>query len=117
MRRIVYAGGSFVTTHEVARTLLRLSIGVTAIGATELVEVPMAVVGADRTDTAELLVGPGVPILSLPAEWNGAEPDFSAEALMLQLRTSYPMPLSAESEPVDASDATTPPWTYDVDDW
>ena len=115
MRRIVYAGESFITSAEVARTLLRLAIGVTALGGTELVEVPIAVNVAGESETAELVLGPGVPLLSLPVHWDGEEPDFSAQAIMLQMRSSYPS--SGASEPLYSPHDEAGPWATGFDEW
>lgn len=113
----MYGGSSFLTTAEIARTLLRLAIGASATGSTELVEVPIAVPGLRGSATAELVIGSGIPLLSLPADWEGDEPDFSTEAMMLQMRSSYPRPAvedpSLRHSTVDNSEL----WNPDFEDW
>ncbi|MBM3716792.1 MAG: hypothetical protein FJW64_13855 [Actinobacteria bacterium] len=113
MRRIVYAGGSFLTSTEIAGTLMRLAVGVAVLGGTELVEVPVCV-DTERTDTAELMIGPGLPLLNLPVEWRGEEPDFTAENLMLQMRTSYPA-TGGNGDALSADSGA--PWSADFDEW
>ncbi|WP_378145015.1 hypothetical protein ACFJGV_16160 [Cnuibacter sp. UC19_7] len=82
MRSITYAGEAVQTSDEVASLLVELSAELAKAGRAEAVEIPIVTQGGGR-DTAELVVGLGNDVLSLPAEPEGAEPDFTDAVEML----------------------------------
>lgn len=94
MREVSYAGGQFMTTDDVAASLLELAVGIAKAGTSERVEVPI-VRNGDVHDVAWLMVGLGSSMLSMPCDWGGAEPDFSGQATMMQMHASYPRTANA----------------------
>lgn len=82
MRSITYAGEAVQTSDEVAALLVELSAELAKAGRAEAVEIPIVTPGGGR-DTAELVVGLGNDVLSLPSEHEGAEPDFTDAVEML----------------------------------
>ncbi|MGS4870006.1 hypothetical protein, partial [Acinetobacter baumannii] len=40
--------------------------------------------------TADLVVGPGTGMISVPSPWTDAEPDFSTASTMLRMHPHYP---------------------------
>ncbi|MFZ8758852.1 hypothetical protein ACO03V_15680 [Microbacterium sp. HMH0099] len=109
MRRVLYAGGEFVTTDVTATSLLRFTAGLGAIGTADIVEVPIARKDTEvGSVTAQLVINSSSDILTLPAAWSGVEPDFSGEALMLQMRPGYPRSPS-RNVPVNPR----PRWAYE----
>ncbi|OZD55398.1 hypothetical protein CH252_05880 [Rhodococcus sp. 06-1477-1B] len=117
MRRINYAGGSFVTTDEVSTALLQLVAGIAARGLSQYVEVPVTTTDApDHEGVAQLIVGIGSSMMSLPTDWVGVEPDFSTHAVMMQMQAAYPRQARSSSSivrTVDESRAAT--WDEDYD--
>lgn len=117
MRRVRYAGGEFLTTDEIASVLLRLAWGVSVNGGAEIVEVPIAVPGPPASrEVAQLIINASSEFLSLPAPWDEEEPDFSGEAMMLQMLPAYPRTVAAA---VPAT-PTPPPqdgWDPEFGDW
>lgn len=82
MRSITYAGEAVQTSDEVASRLVELSAELAKAGRAEAVEIPIVTSGGGR-DTAELVVGLGNDVLSLPFDHPGAEPDFTDAVEML----------------------------------
>lgn len=89
VRRIMYGGSVVLTTDDVADALLRLGVALANLSHTERVTFPVA-----RDDpaygSADILLGPGIAIMSEPAPWHGDEPDFSTGATLLRMHPHYP---------------------------
>lgn len=100
--------GVVLTTNDVARALLRLSAAVANLAHTERVTIPIAADGHTEA-TAELIIGPGIQIMSEPAPWHGPEPDFSTAATLLRMNPHYPYR--------PASGQVTPAAQPEYDDW
>ena len=108
MRRIVYGMGVVLTTDDVARALLRLNANAANLAHTEPVTIPIATDGHTEA-TADLIIGPGISMMSEPAPWHGTEPDFSTAATLLRMNPHYPY------QP--ATGQATPTTQLEYDDW
>lgn len=79
-----------ITTDDVADAVMELAAALANLKTTARLSLPIA---ADRDpghDVVDILVGPGIPVLTEPAAWHGAEPDFSTSATMLRMHPAYP---------------------------
>ena len=98
MRTITYAGETVTTTDDVAEALVKLTAAVAKNGRAEAVRIPIMTGNQDDVDTADLVIGVGNDVLSLPAPWEGrAQPDFSKQAGELRAHPSYPRPITGGS--------------------
>lgn len=77
MRGITYAGETILTTDAVAAALVDLTAALAKIGQAEAVTIPIVYTDRDGSGDAELVIGLGNDVLSVPADWDGAEPDFT----------------------------------------
>ena len=75
MRCITYAGETVITTDDVAEALVELTAAIATLGAAEAVSIPIVFRESDEIGEAELVIGVGNDVLSVPVEWEGAEPD------------------------------------------
>lgn len=87
MRRITYAGENVLTTDAVARLLVELTAELAKRGEAAAVRIPI-----DPEGSAELVVGLGNDVLSVPVEWHGADPDFDSSQLEAHLERVRPAP-------------------------
>lgn len=95
MRTITYAGETVTTTDDVAEALVKLTAAVAKNGRAEAVRIPIVTEDHDHVGTADLVIGVGNDVLSLPAPWAGDEqPDFSQQADELRTHPSYPQPIT-----------------------
>ncbi len=105
MRRITYAGENVLTTDDVARVLVELTAELAKRGEAAAVRVPINPEGA-----AELVVGLGNDVLSVPVAWEGDDPDFDGSELEAHLARVRPTPerhlraVEGYSEPDDGYD-------------
>ncbi|OAZ45675.1 hypothetical protein A9Z40_00750 [Microbacterium arborescens] len=108
MRRIHYGTGVVLTTDDVADVLLRLSVALANLSHTERVTIPVAS-GDSSNISVDLILGPGIAVMSEPAPWYGDEPDFSTGATLLRMHPHYPY-----RRPADRPQPMTP---IEVDNW
>ncbi|WP_053351380.1 hypothetical protein [Leucobacter musarum] len=98
MRSITYAGETVVTTDDVASALVELTAAIARNGRAEAVEIPIVTDDHEHTDVAELVIGVGNDVLSVPAAWDSnEEPDFSQQAAALRNHIDYPQPVAGGS--------------------
>lgn len=91
MRRVFYAGVALTTTDGIADALARLAVAMSALGETDMITIPIVPEpAAASTATVQLLVGPGIPLLSMPIAHDAPEPDFSTDVTLLQMHRFYP---------------------------
>ncbi|GLJ79737.1 hypothetical protein [Microbacterium imperiale] len=90
MRRVFYAGVALTTTAGIAEALARLAVAMSALGETDMITIPIVTEPTGKTATVQLLVGPGIPLLSMPLDHEEPEPDFSTDVTLLQMHRFYP---------------------------
>ena len=116
MRTITYAGETVTTTDDVAEALVKLTAAVAKNGRAEAVRIPIVTDDHDRVGTANLVIGVGNDVLSLPAKWEGEEqPDFSEHAEELRTHPSFPQPVTGG--PLLDEEMRAPDWDYEFDDF
>ncbi|ROR83659.1 hypothetical protein SAMN06295974_1730 [Plantibacter flavus] len=102
MRCITYAGENVVTTDEVAALLVELTAELAKRGRAEAVTIPI-VVDADVEDaSAQLVIGLGNDVLSVPHAWDQEVPDFSEAESRLQGYLDDIRPSTTAYEPRDS---------------
>lgn len=107
MRCITYAGENVVTTDEVAALLVELTAELAKRGRAEAVSIPIVVDGDTDGDTsAQLVIGLGNDVLSVPESWDQDVPDFSDAERRLQGYLDDIRPSSAAYEPRDSLETT-----------
>jgi hypothetical protein len=92
MRSVTYAGETVLTTDDVAAILIDLTAELAKIGLADAVEFP--IIRPDGSvGMAELVAGVGNDVLSVPADYDGDEPDVSEqlEGLHARLRRLKPV--------------------------
>jgi hypothetical protein len=94
MRRITYAGETVITTDPVAAALVDLTAALAKIGQAEAVTIPIVYEDRDGSGDAELVIGLGNDVLSVPVDWDGAEPDFSEYEEGLRAHSALPQKAS-----------------------
>lgn len=110
MKIVSYAGQQLVTTEDVADSLVRLAAAIASEGESDAVQIPIILNGRD--DCAELVVGVGNDLLVGPhGDFQGSEPDFSAQAQVLRSHRLYPE-RDAGAEHPEGDDGD---WHLDVD--
>ncbi len=114
MRRIVYGAGVIVTTDDVADALMQLTAALANLGQTAHVRVPAAADTPDRYHDVAMIVGPGIPMLTEPAGWQGEEPDFSTSATLFRMHPAYPYPNVPGARTLSAP-AEVDNWDPDLD--
>ncbi|UIN29286.1 hypothetical protein [Microbacterium binotii] len=87
MRRITYAGENVLTTDDVASLLVELTAELAKRGEAAAVRIPI-----DPDGTAELVVGLGNDVLSVPVARDGDDPDFDSSELEAHLQRVRPAP-------------------------
>ena len=114
MRTITYAGETVTTTDDVAEALVKLTAAVAKNGRAEAVRIPIVTEDQEHIGTADLVIGVGNDVLSLPAPWTGEEqPDFSQQADELRTHPSYPQPITGGPLLDDGMQATG--WDFEFD--
>lgn len=112
MRSITYAGETVVTTDDVAEALIELTAAIAKNGRAEAVKIPIVTDDHEHIGTAELVIGVGNDVLSIPAAWDAAEePDFSEQAAELRSHVGYPHPVTGGSI---TEEFTTLDWDLDL---
>ena len=115
MRSITYAGETVITTDDVAEALIELTAAVAKNGRAEAVTIPIVTDDRAHLGTADLVIGVGNDVLSVPAAWGtDPEPDFSAHARELRLHPSFPHSVSGGALPDDEMPNTD--WDLAIDD-
>ncbi len=84
MRCITYAGETVITSDDVASTLVELTAALAKRGQAEAVRVPIVIEKTGDLAWAEMVVGVGNDVLSVPHAWDEPEADFSEEAADLR---------------------------------
>lgn len=109
MRCITYAGETVTTTDDVAAALVELTAALARAGQAEAVTIPIVLENGreDQTGDADLVIGLGNDVLSVPTPWTGDQPDFSEHAAGLRRHHLYPM--TATARPADDSDPESDP--------
>lgn len=86
MRCITYAGENVITSDDAAATLIELTAALAQRGRTEAARLPIVLEDSRAREWAELVIGIGNDVLSVPHPWVGDEVDFSDEAAELRRR-------------------------------
>jgi hypothetical protein len=81
MRKVTYAGGSFVTGDDIAEAVLAYAAALANSDRAATIHVP-----SDGGATVEMLVGPSSQVLTEAVESDGADPDGDAFVAELQAR-------------------------------
>jgi hypothetical protein len=84
MRCITYAGETVITTDDVATVLVDLTAALANRGRAESVDIPIVPEDGEGPHDAEMVIGVGNDVLSVPQEWEGEQPDFSTAAQRLR---------------------------------
>jgi hypothetical protein len=114
MRCVTYAGETVMTTDDVAAALVELTAAVAAAGQADAVQIPIVNEETGNQGEAELVIGVGNDVLSVPTDWDGDEPDFSAAAAELRNHAHYPnRSVSAAFETAD--DVAEYAWDPDLE--
>ncbi|RUR00782.1 hypothetical protein [Labedella endophytica] len=89
MRAITYAGETVTTTDRIAEVLVDLTAALAKRAQAEAVRIPIALDGTSEKAFADLVVGVGNDVLSVPQSWHEPDPEWSEEfdALDTYLRT------------------------------
>lgn len=85
MRQIVYGGGTFVTSDEIAEALLGYAAALGSAGQAATIHVP-AVTADDRTGDVALLVGPASQLMAEQIVVDDPEPDGTVFLVTVQQR-------------------------------
>lgn len=103
MRCITYAGENVVTTDEVAALLVELTAELAKRGRAEAVTIPIVVEDdVDGDTSAQLVIGLGNDVLSVPQSWHHDVPDFSEAESRLQGYLDDIRPSTTAYEPRDS---------------
>jgi hypothetical protein len=84
MRCITYAGENVITSDDVGATLVELTAALAKRGQAEAVRIPIVFEETGEHEWAELVVGLGNDVLSVPHRWEGDEVDFTEESAELR---------------------------------
>jgi hypothetical protein len=106
MKRIMYAGGSFLTSDAVAASLLDLAAALARRNTADTLKVP--IVTADgAASTATLVIGPASQVLAEDVASEGDDPDFSIQtaAFDKRRRSLIGEEPNAEQKEANASDS------------
>ncbi|MAP63467.1 MAG: hypothetical protein CMH34_06935 [Microbacterium sp.] len=99
MRSVTYAGQNILTADDVAEAMVALSVALSNERRTEVVTVPICTTEGNVA-TADLVIGAGNDVISVPVEWMGEEPDFDDAAERLRAHVLYPStPIVAAGNP------------------
>jgi hypothetical protein len=109
MRRISYAGATFVTSDGIADALLRFVAALGRGHQAEALEIPAVDDVGDRV-TVQLVVGPTSQLISLPEQASAAEPDSDEVALQLRNRAHE---LAAPLHTTFATPQASPAYDFD----
>lgn len=101
MRCITYAGENVITSNDVASTLVELTAALAKRGQAEAVRIPIVLAQTGEHDWAELVVGVGNDVLSIPHPWDGEEVDFTEESAELRRHLEAVRPRRADEVVVD----------------
>jgi hypothetical protein len=106
MRCITYAGENVITSDDAAATLVELTAALAKRGQAEAVRLPIVLEGSGERAWAELVVGVGNDVLSIPHDWDGEEIDFEEEAAELRRHLATVRPARV-AETVIGGEGTT----------
>jgi hypothetical protein len=107
MRGITYAGETVLTTDAVAAALVDLTAALAKIGQAEAVSIPIVLESRADVGEAELVIGVGNDVLSVPVDWDGDEPDFSEYEAGLRGHPALPQ---TASNVIDIGSTTGETW-------
>lgn len=109
MRCITYAGETVTTSNAVGKALVDLTAELAKRGLAEAVTIPIVLDDETRTiATADLVIGLGNDVLSVPTPWDGEDLDFAEGVSDLEVHLERMRPQSAAylvSEPDTASES------------
>ncbi len=108
-----------ITTDDVADALMELAAALATLRTTARLSLPVAADGDAGHKVVDILVGPGIAVLTEPAAWHGPEPDFSTSATLLRMHPAYPyrQPSAGADLPVRAESSVRPDVSPDGEDW
>lgn len=115
MRCITYAGETVITSDDAASTLVELTAALAKRGQAEAVRLPIVIEATGAREWAELVVGVGNDVLSVPHDWDGDEVDFSDETLELRRHLESVRPARIAEVIVGRDSGTTSGGGDDVD--
>lgn len=84
MRCITYAGENVITSDDAAAILVELTAALAKRGQAEAVKLPIVLEDSGDHEWAELVIGVGNDVLSVPHPWDEEEVDFSEETAELR---------------------------------
>ncbi|RWZ59288.1 hypothetical protein ELQ92_13615 [Labedella populi] len=84
MRCITYAGENVITSDDAAATLVELTAALAKRGHAEAVRLPIVLEDSGAHEWAELVIGVGNDVLSIPHPWESGDVDFSEETVELR---------------------------------
>lgn len=114
MRRITYAGETVITTDDVAEALVELTAAIASSGRADAVAIPIVTEHTEGVGEAELVIGVGNDVLSVPFEWSADEPDFSDAAAGLRSHPDYPRTAQSAGD-AGFDDGPEMQWDPDLD--
>lgn len=102
VKKVTYAGQSFVTTDRAAATLFEYVAAMDRYGAGEAIEIPF-VDGSDAEATALLLVWAGSEVICVPHPSDGPDPYLDVSALRdrADRRLAFKRSEYSDEEPAD----------------
>jgi hypothetical protein len=105
MRCITYAGENVITSDDAAATLVELTAALAKRGQAEAVRLPIVLEDSGAHEWAELVIGVGNDVLSVPHPWDEAEVDFTAETAELRRHLDSVRPARVAEVVVGAEDS------------
>ena len=112
MRRVTYAGDSFLTADAAANALVALAAALSHNNTSEAVTLPI-IDAAGQLAEVYLLIGPSSELISMPEASPYAEPDVAAAIEALKKRTAS---MDASAVPAEAHPMDPPPYGSEIGD-
>lgn len=105
MRAITYAGETVTTSDDVGRALVDLTAELAKRGLAEAVTIPIILDGEARAvASADLVIGLGNDVLSVPSSWDGDDADFHDGVAELEAKLQALQPEPADYVMAEADD-------------
>lgn len=108
MRCITYAGENVITSDDVAKILVELTAALAKRGQAEAVRIPIVLAHSGDDEWAELVVGVGNDVLSVPHDWDGDEVDFTEESTEIRRHLEAVRPQRADEVVVEGEGSSDP---------
>ncbi|MBC7518660.1 MAG: hypothetical protein H7248_07240 [Microbacteriaceae bacterium] len=112
MRRVTYAGDSFLTADSAANALVAFAAALAHNNASEAVSLPI-IDSSGQLAEVYLLIGPSSELISMPEASPYADPDVTATLKTLRLRTAS---MDASALPAEAHPMDPPPYGSQIGD-